>query len=245
MSETLSSGLTLTIPTLGDQNWDELIRNQCFLKISEHDHTGGGKGLQLATAAIQDDAITGAKIRLANNSALKARNAANSANISLIRLDGSDFVTVGPETVDGSDSSRTYLTGAGSIGSSGSRGAYIILSGNEDATYAGRMQITCGNTGSAYLNLLTYGAQAIKLGTNNVNRWDIDSSGHIVPIANNSYDLGSASFAIKDFHVAGNIRSASTILFTNQTTSGSAGVLNQYWTVTINGTQFKVPCYNL
>lgn len=245
MSEVISSGLTLTIPTLGDTNWDELIRDSCFLKISEHDHTGGGKGLQLATAAIQDSAITGAKIRLANNEALKGRNAANSADIQLIKVDTSDYVTVGPNTTDGTDNSRTYLTSAGSIGTTGSRGAYVLAAGNEDGTLPGRLQLSCGNVASAYLNLLTYGSQPIRFGTNNNNRWDIDSSGHFIPISNNSYDIGVAGTAIKDFHIAGNIRSASTILFTNQTTAGAAGALNQYWTVTINGTQFKIPCYNL
>lgn len=244
MSEVLSSGLTLTIPTLGEQNWSDSIRNNCFIKISEHDHTGSGKGLQLSTNAIQADAITGAKIRLGNNEALKARNVGNSANVELIKLTTSDYVQVGPNTSDASDNSRLYLIGAGDLGTNGSRGAYIILTGNEEGTFTGRMQLTAGSAG--YIHLFNYGSQDIKFGTNSTNRWEIDgATGHILPNADNTYDIGDASFNIRNFAITGNIRSSTTINFTNQTTSGSAGALNQYWTVSINGTSFKIPCYDL
>lgn len=61
----------------------------------------------VTTAKIAADAVTGAKIRLDNDQALKARNAANSANIDLIKLDASDKVVVldsaGAEAVNASD----------------------------------------------------------------------------------------------------------------------------------------------
>lgn len=59
---TLSSGLTLIIPASGDSNWSSSINTYCFQKISEHDHTGSGKGLQIGTAAIADGSITTAKL---------------------------------------------------------------------------------------------------------------------------------------------------------------------------------------
>ncbi len=62
MSETISSGLTITIPSEGDENWAESIRDNCFAIISAHDHTGGGDGVQIATAAIVDGAVTEAKL---------------------------------------------------------------------------------------------------------------------------------------------------------------------------------------
>jgi hypothetical protein len=62
MSEIISSGITLTIPTLGETNWDQVIKTLCFQKISEHDHTGGGKGNQIGTNAIANLAITTGKI---------------------------------------------------------------------------------------------------------------------------------------------------------------------------------------
>ena len=125
MSETLSSGLTLTIPTLGDTNWDELIRDQCFLKISEHDHTGGGKGVQLATGAIQDDAITDAKIRLTNTGWLTGRNAANSADVNIIRVNSSDVVELNVSTSTWTPS----YGGSGGMSFSGSTtfARYLVL----------------------------------------------------------------------------------------------------------------------
>jgi microcystin-dependent protein len=62
MAETLTSGLTITIPSEGDENWAESIKDSCFAVISAHDHTGGGDGVQIATAAIADGAITLAKL---------------------------------------------------------------------------------------------------------------------------------------------------------------------------------------
>lgn len=62
MADTLSSGLTLIIPSEGDSNWATSIKADCFQKISEHDHTGGGKGIQIGTTAIANLAVTAAKI---------------------------------------------------------------------------------------------------------------------------------------------------------------------------------------
>lgn len=60
--ETFSSGLTIQAPTAGTKNWAETLRAQLWAKISAHDHTGSGKGLQIATAAIANLAVTEAKI---------------------------------------------------------------------------------------------------------------------------------------------------------------------------------------
>lgn len=92
MAITLSSGLTLTIPSKGDTNWENSIRTQCFQKISEHDHTGGGKGVQIGANAFADNAINDAKIRLRNNQYLRARNNANSADVNLLRINASDLI---------------------------------------------------------------------------------------------------------------------------------------------------------
>lgn len=61
MSETISSGLTLTIPTIGEKNWSS-VTTAAFTAISAHDHTGGGNGNQISTGAIAANAVTGAKI---------------------------------------------------------------------------------------------------------------------------------------------------------------------------------------
>lgn len=172
MSETLSSGLTITIPTLGETNWDQTIKLSCFQKISEHDHTGGGKGVQISTAAIADDAVTAAKFRLANDTYLRARNAANSADINLVKINASNNAEIGVAT----------LARTGSLTVSATTG--LVL-----------QSTTAGN--DAYLisaNDVFIQANAalgdIFFGTNSTQRWAIDSNGNYLPLANDTYDIG-------------------------------------------------------
>lgn len=109
MSEVISSGITLTIPTLGETNWDQVLKLLCFQKLSEHDHTGGGKGLQLSTNSIASDAITGPKIRLANSSPLRGRNAANNADISLLQVSAGDLLQLLTATQGVAGTSTSHL----------------------------------------------------------------------------------------------------------------------------------------
>lgn len=60
--KTLSSGLTLQIPTAGTKNWSATLEAQNWQKLSEHDHTGSGKGKQIGTNALSNLAVTAAKI---------------------------------------------------------------------------------------------------------------------------------------------------------------------------------------
>ena len=55
--------LIIKIPSKGDVNWADDLRAEAWQKISDHDHTGG-KGAQIATAAIADDAVTPAKCEI-------------------------------------------------------------------------------------------------------------------------------------------------------------------------------------
>lgn len=50
--ETISLGITLSIPTSGTVNWGPGIKEGAWRKISEHDHTGSGKGLKLDKASL-------------------------------------------------------------------------------------------------------------------------------------------------------------------------------------------------
>lgn len=98
MSETLgtSSQLQLTIPISLETDWATTIRDNCFQKIVEHDHTGSaGKGIKIATAAITDNAVTGAKILLGNNIYLRGRNAADSADKDIVKVNASDELQFG------------------------------------------------------------------------------------------------------------------------------------------------------
>lgn len=92
---TLNLGLELTIPTNGTRNWGTTVFNTTWTKISQHQHTGSGDGQQMVTNSIANDAITGAKIRLDNDEWLRWRNAADSADVNVLKLDSSDQIQLG------------------------------------------------------------------------------------------------------------------------------------------------------
>ena len=66
--ETISSGLTLVIPTSGTKNWASSLKTFAWEKISEHDHTGSGLGSQITAASITINSIV--KSNLSKNLAL-------------------------------------------------------------------------------------------------------------------------------------------------------------------------------
>jgi hypothetical protein len=111
MTTSYTGGLNFDGPSAGETaNFSTLdARN---VKISAHDHTGSGMGVQIAAGAIADgavttvkiadlavttgkiaaDAVTGAKILLPNNTSLRARNAVSSADIDIIKVNTDDVV---------------------------------------------------------------------------------------------------------------------------------------------------------
>jgi len=88
--ESINLGINVKIPDINARNWGATFRDNFAKPISQHDHTGGGKGLTLSTGAYQDNSVTGAKIRLTNNEAIRARNFANTNDVSLLKLNTSD-----------------------------------------------------------------------------------------------------------------------------------------------------------
>lgn len=215
MSETLSSGLTITIPTIGETNWDQTIKLLCFQKISEHDHTGGGKGIQIGTTALAADSVTSAKIRLTNNQFLRARNAANSADISLIGLDSSNNAsfqnTAGAVAVQAAGAgfeAFMQCTATGNIGFyTGSTRRWEIVDTN------GKLRTTVDNTydigdsthhtrNAFIVDLQTSGLNqtigpvtnnVLSFRQNNVNYWQLGGSGALVPVTDGVGTLGSAT----------------------------------------------------
>ena len=55
--ETLNLGINLTLPTTGTKNWGLTLKNTTWTQISQHDHTGSGKGLQLPAGAHSPNTI--------------------------------------------------------------------------------------------------------------------------------------------------------------------------------------------
>lgn len=107
MPVTISDGLTLIAPTAGDENYSTSFVNDFATPISGHDHTGSPNGSVLGTSALSDNAVTDAKIRLTNDGYLKARNAANSADVDLLKLSSSDKLRLASAQI--SDDTRADL----------------------------------------------------------------------------------------------------------------------------------------
>lgn len=70
---TISTGLTIKVPTNGTRNWGTEVLNNNFAKIAAHDHTGSGKGLNIGTTAIANAAVTAAKLASDVNRQVLAR----------------------------------------------------------------------------------------------------------------------------------------------------------------------------
>lgn len=102
--------LQIKVPTIGSTDWADTMRTDTFLKIAQHQHTGSADGAQLGTGSLVADAVTGAKIRLDNNEYLRARNAADSANVNMIKIDANDDLYIDPEIAKLLIKNDTYVT---------------------------------------------------------------------------------------------------------------------------------------
>lgn len=98
MATTFASGVNFSWPTKRDTNYSGVV-NAALAALSAHKHEGNGTGVLLGPAAFSANALTGTKFRLANAEYLRARNAANSADVNLLRLNSSDALEVAPTTL--------------------------------------------------------------------------------------------------------------------------------------------------
>lgn len=238
MSEVISSGVTMTIPTRGETNWDALIKSSCFIPISDHDHTGGGNGVQLSGSSFQADSITGTQIRYANNTFIRWRNAANNADINVIKVDTADIVCIGAGTSDGTDNKATVLSGSESSGSvSSARGAYIVLYGNEFSGNTGTLEAIAGTLGK--VKIKTEAALEIELYTNNTLAWQIGGSTQaLLPSADNVRNIGSTSNKVNTIFSGqtGTGDSSNFNLFTNNTVRWIVGATSGHLNPNITNT---------
>lgn len=125
MSEVINFGLSLTVPTRNETNWQDSFRSGVAVPISEHDHTGSGNGVQIGSNALSANAVTDDKIRLRNNQPLRALNAAGNADVNLLKLDSSNQFHL---------LSAAYLDGA------------LILNSTETLTTSGAISVTTSVT---------------------------------------------------------------------------------------------------
>lgn len=178
-------------------------------------------------------------IRQANNNALKWRNAANNADVSVVVLDasdkaygyfdyimGRDAIFVGPNTADNSDTRYACLSGGGAYDYvTAGRGANIIAYGNDHATTSqqGNLFLQAGNAGGGKILLYTAGSL----------RWTVSkANGSLLPVDVTS-DIGAAanrvsaiySRSIFDCENIYNSRTNENLKF--QTASAGTGILFQ------------------
>jgi hypothetical protein len=97
--EVIDQGLTLQLPNPNATNWADLARTHIAIPISAHRHTANGDGNQLVTDSYSNNSITGAKIRLANDDCLRARNFAGSDDVCLLKLNTDDNAEFGGDVV--------------------------------------------------------------------------------------------------------------------------------------------------
>lgn len=69
------------------------------------------------------------------------------------------------------------------------------ISGGSNAITQGDSAVTVTDTGSD---------GNIEFKTENTARWDITSAGHLIPETNDTYDIGSAEFKVRDFYLSNN-----------------------------------------
>lgn len=129
-------------------------------------------------------------------------------------------------TTDGSDNQLISLGGGGDYHAS--RGAVVTVRGNEYSSEGGTLGLTAGDTSGAYIKLdARHTSGKISFLTGSTERYTITSSGHLVPFANSTYDIGSTSNRIRDCYIgtSANISNDRWIKFRNAAGSADVNVL--------------------
>jgi hypothetical protein len=166
---TTTGGLNFSYPTDGTTNWGSTLKTS-FNTISAHNHTGAPNGVQLGTNSLQNNAITEAKFRLTNDSFLRGRNAADSADINILKVTTGDVLQFGNGTSNATISAANItLSGSGTISSSG---PFVFPAGTVSApsvTFTGDL-----NTGFYQI-----AADTIGVSTSGAERIRVDSSGNV------------------------------------------------------------------
>jgi len=120
MSFSVIPGLTtadiqVQLPAQGDTDWAINLRDLAFKLLAQHDHTGSGNGRNITTNAIAANAVTGAKILLANNESLNAQDS-TSAEVPLLKLAADDKIEIEQDIDILNMSNNTYITSTDQAG---------------------------------------------------------------------------------------------------------------------------------
>lgn len=196
-------------------------------------------GVTIDGVLLKDNLVQGnaadfsVSIRGANNTYLRARNAANSADLSILKADGSDNIRHNAGTgkqIDFSinDVVKTSFNSSGNLVPAADGGQDLgstalqfgsIFGRNLTRTSTGNMAITCTD-GALSLNVVA-ALQEIQFLTQSTARWRIDSA-RLFPGANNSYDIGiSATLEPRTIYCGTSLVKGSAGTFTVQAASGT------------------------
>lgn len=87
--------LQIKIPTKLTTNWADELKKDFLKVLVEHDHSGNGKGVLLKSDSLEPNSLSGLVFRLDNDQWLRARNAADTADINVIKVTADDKVLLG------------------------------------------------------------------------------------------------------------------------------------------------------
>lgn len=93
--------LQLRVPIDGQTGWGPQLIEDMVRRIVEHDHSGiDGKGTPISGAGLAADSVAGTQLRLLNEQYLRSRNAADSADVNIIRVNSDDEIEFGAPLAD-------------------------------------------------------------------------------------------------------------------------------------------------
>lgn len=123
MSRSYTGGTNFSWPSKGDTNWDSTA-DTALTTVSGHDHSGAPNGTQISTSGLASNSVTGAKILLANNEAIRARQA-SSTIVDLLKLNASDLLEAVQTMLFSTGRALYSLIGAPATPASGQSATFV------------------------------------------------------------------------------------------------------------------------
>ena len=164
----------------------------------------------VGTSQIAADAATDAKVRLANNGYLRARNAAGSADLSLVKATSSDVTRVNTPT-----SKALEIARADSMLWEFDASNFDLLPGSNDARKIGSASKRVAEVYAAAIrncdaisvtggpmSIQVQSNHALDIYTNNSKRWTVENDGDLIPNGALLFNDGDAVNAVKTVYTA-------------------------------------------
>lgn len=88
--------LQIRVPIDGQTGWGPQLIEEFVRRLVEHDHSGvDGRGVAITGAGLAIDSVDGARLRLLNNQFLRARNAADSGDVNIVKINADNEIEFG------------------------------------------------------------------------------------------------------------------------------------------------------